>query len=998
MATITGTDASDFLVGTADADLINGGLGNDTIRGLGGNDTLNGAEGDDDIDGGDGHDWLVGGDGDDTIQGGMNSDTIDGGAGNDILRGGKGHDSIDGGDGDDTIYSGLGQDTLTGGTGADVFVVRGADANFPGALLNSTITDFSLAEGDQIAIEGASAEDLVTILSSQTTANGGVQMTFGDAVINVNGATAMLTTANVGLVSEKVTPPSEIGSTFTLTTGSDEITGTGADDTITGAVNTLGSGDVIDGGGGNDTLTARIGTAASAPLISNVETINLIFRDGSANVTMTDITGATAVNVEGNTNGALLSLADASVIGVTNGFNKTLFTTFDDDSGTANSVTLDLNGASAFGLELGSTAVGNAGTAQIETLNLKVSQNFSGNGIWDIAGVDKIAITGDSDIVLNLNTALATAGGTAATALIADLTAIDASGLNGKLTLDIAGNNVNVTGGAGDDLFRFASSLNTSDTIDGGAGNDTLSAAIDGSTTVRPTMSNIETLNLDINTAGSVDLRNADTTLTTVTVSANHTAGAASVTDMNAVVTTLNLASANASSTLTFNYANGSDSDVTLNIGTVGTATAGIAATGLTISGNSGALTINSMGNATNSVGGIAANDVTAVVINAETKGFAFDGLTAGTALDVTVNAIGQAVNLGGNIIAGKATALTLAASGGTAAKIDFSSAAVTVTSANTITMRVDGTADATGISLTALNAGTALSLVDIDAVAGDVAVDVVNLGSASSAGTDVDFDINVAASRTFTLGDIEMGTAAAATPSATFILSGAGTVSLAGANLETGNVTISGTNLTGNLSANFNGSSAVFDVTLGNGTANFVWLGAGADTIIGGSGGDTILGGRGNDDITLGSGNDTVIVGQPLTGSALAATTLDTDTVNGASSGDTIVFALINTAGGTFFGGSGLSAGAITTGGTALASNTAGASAAFTTGLVQFGAVNLKSSGSDTIIEVVVNTAAVASADAFVTQSVTLQGITVTAATSVAISVGTAGLAVTLV
>lgn len=100
-ATITGTDATDFLVGTLGDDMVNGGLGNDTIRGLDGNDTINGAEGNDDLNGGNGNDYIIGGSGNDTMTGGAGSDRFHFGSGSNVITDYEvGLDSID-----DTILS-----------------------------------------------------------------------------------------------------------------------------------------------------------------------------------------------------------------------------------------------------------------------------------------------------------------------------------------------------------------------------------------------------------------------------------------------------------------------------------------------------------------------------------------------------------------------------------------------------------------------------------------------------------------------------------------------------------------------------------------------------------------------------------------------------------------------------------------------------------------------------------------------------------------------------
>ncbi|KZD04089.1 M10 family metallopeptidase C-terminal domain-containing protein [Oceanibaculum pacificum] len=179
--------------------VINGGAGSTIVLGdagnqnivLGeGNDHLNGGAGNDTIGSATGSDTLLGGDGDDSVFGGMNADSVMGAEGDDILRGGKGHDSLDGGAGDDILYSGFGNDTLTGGEGADLFVLRGYDANFAGAALTATITDFEQGT-DLLAVENASLAELETAIASQTATEAGVIIQVAGASLTFLGVAAL---------------------------------------------------------------------------------------------------------------------------------------------------------------------------------------------------------------------------------------------------------------------------------------------------------------------------------------------------------------------------------------------------------------------------------------------------------------------------------------------------------------------------------------------------------------------------------------------------------------------------------------------------------------------------------------------------------------------------------------------------------------------------------------------------------------------------------------
>lgn len=188
---IYGDASADYLVAAAPDSVIFGGAGNDTIVSGGGDATLIGGTGSDSILGGDGNDYidLLGG-GNNVANGGRGGDTIIGGWGNDEIRGGKGFDSLVGGAGNDTLYAGLGQDTLTGGTGADLFVLRGYDPRFPGAVLTPTITDFERGI-DRIGLEGIGRAAVEAALLDQERIADSVVFGVGGATVTVLGVAAL---------------------------------------------------------------------------------------------------------------------------------------------------------------------------------------------------------------------------------------------------------------------------------------------------------------------------------------------------------------------------------------------------------------------------------------------------------------------------------------------------------------------------------------------------------------------------------------------------------------------------------------------------------------------------------------------------------------------------------------------------------------------------------------------------------------------------------------
>lgn len=515
MATITGTDASDFLVGTDDGDLINGGLGNDTIRGLGGNDTLNGAEGNDSLDGGDGNDLLIGGAGDDTIQGGRGADTIEGTSGNNVLRGGKGHDSITGGTGNDTIYSGYGQDTLTGNGGTNVFVLKGKqDAENPSAIVAPTITDF-VAGTDTIAIEGVTADEITTALAAQETVEGGVSFKIGDGTIVVKGAgLTSLTSANVTTEAGIPSTPGA-GQSYSLTTGVDNITGDSSDNKFDASravlsgqtVNTLNNADRVDGNGGVNTLFVQMheNLGITPASVKNIQTLEVENTSGFAQ-TLNMVNGDDKLSkvVVANSSAAVTVnnlRAAVSEVELTNVAVNTTITGI-GLGGASDEVTVTMSGHTAGTVVIGPGAAGSG----YETMNI-VSKGSLTN----------VATIGDG--VGNSLTTVNVSGDRAATLTLSDatVTTVNAGNFTAALTLNVDGGNTQnmaITGGSGNDVINMAGTYTSNDTINGGDGNDrlTLTNAEAIVTTKQTNVSNIEVIGLSDGINGTVDLTNFSAT------------------------------------------------------------------------------------------------------------------------------------------------------------------------------------------------------------------------------------------------------------------------------------------------------------------------------------------------------------------------------------------------------------------------------------------------------------------------------------------------------
>jgi len=117
---------------------------------------------------------------------GANGATVLGGSGNDTITGGAAADSVSGGAGTDVLSGGAGAiaDTMTGGAGADRFTVIGTTAD--------TITDFSISQGDVIAV--SIGNDGVTTIAG---ANAAVAAGATAGVRLISGATTLVAADNV---------------------------------------------------------------------------------------------------------------------------------------------------------------------------------------------------------------------------------------------------------------------------------------------------------------------------------------------------------------------------------------------------------------------------------------------------------------------------------------------------------------------------------------------------------------------------------------------------------------------------------------------------------------------------------------------------------------------------------------------------------------------------------------------------------------------------------
>ena len=312
------------------------------------------------------------------------------------------------------------------------------------------------------------------------------------------------------------------GQTFVLTAGVDlfpDGLDNSGNDTIIGEGGTLSPGDDLDGGSGSDVLRyytdVTLNQAEAAFEVDNVERFQ-VTADTGATATF-DLSGSagfetfSSFNSTGNVvfqqvteipqtvevqnvtlaGDVTVQIQDTVVAGTADSVNVALMNNYNDGVGV---------------LSIGSMTAANSG---IETLNVVTSQAASTVQHLNV-DMTTLNLAGDQDLTI-------------VDPLNGFETTVNAGAMTGNLSLDLTNNTtagVTYTGSQGDDTIAVATnSLTVLDTINGGAGNDTLT--LTGAGSINPAeaeqISDIETF---VMTAGDTMLNVTDSMVTSITGSA----------------------------------------------------------------------------------------------------------------------------------------------------------------------------------------------------------------------------------------------------------------------------------------------------------------------------------------------------------------------------------------------------------------------------------------------------------------------------------------------
>ena len=397
--------------------------------------------------------------------------------------------------GEETLrLSGTGNTTLNNySAGVALTSAMSGTATIGLALDDATGT----ADSITVALDNATSTGVTTINSVESITVTGSSDNDTIALTSAGLKTLTITTAkemDVDLISATVTTIDGTGSTgdLDLDVPANDLAitlGSGGD---TLAIAGLDADDDIDLGDGADTLAltavgdAFLTSAEAGDIeVTGVETLRLAATDlAAADAIDFDVFAepnqfaAIAVLTGNNAMGVTLTDVQATTVAALNGAyslagdatnNEIALLVYDKKTSTADDDSV------VFSFTSSSVDAGDATTDFIVTqLTANFIENFTfslGHGAGDdedasittftANAAESLTILGDVDFTL---TAPAT------------VTSVAAGSMTGDLDITFSAEDVSVTGGAGDDTFTFAATLNADDSVVGGAGDDTLEA------------------------------------------------------------------------------------------------------------------------------------------------------------------------------------------------------------------------------------------------------------------------------------------------------------------------------------------------------------------------------------------------------------------------------------------------------------------------------------------------------------------------------------------
>ncbi len=400
-----------------------------SVFGLDGNDVINfdetnGALPKGQLFGGNGNDTLTGGSGNDLLFGEAGNDFLLGKGGDDLLFGGAGDDNLTGGVGNDQVFGQAGNDTMIwnpgegtdlneGGDGTDTVLVNGGN----GAETFTVTPNGTRVRFDRTTPAPFSL-DIGTTENLQLNMNGG-----DDTFVGSNGLAALISlSVDGGAGNDSITGGD----------GNDRLSGGDGNDLIVGGRGSdtvfMGAGDdtfVWNPGDGSDTVEGQDGTDTMVFNGANVNE-NITLSANANRLRLTRDVGAVTMDTDGIENVNINALGGADII------------TVNDLSATA---------VKQVNLDLGAVAGGVGGDGQADTIIVNGTN-----------GADNVQVQG-------AGTSFTVSG------LKASVNVVNSEGAQDKLTVNLLGGNDAF------DATALPAGIVSQLTVDGGAGNDTLTGS-----------------------------------------------------------------------------------------------------------------------------------------------------------------------------------------------------------------------------------------------------------------------------------------------------------------------------------------------------------------------------------------------------------------------------------------------------------------------------------------------------------------------------------------